>query len=99
MTATKTKKTTTKKPSSSLYEHCTGERQTSKNVYIVAYVSGKLSTYGEWMMDTEEFVTLASAKKREKELYKNALNGKTSIRTMPKSKKERKQLQQNINKF
>jgi hypothetical protein len=79
-----------------LYEHCTGTQQKSKNVFIVYYKNW----LDEWTADTEEFTTEAKAKTREKLIKKEkASNGKTTIQQSTKSKKERKTLAKNINKF
>ena len=79
-----------------LYEHCTGEQQKSINVYMVAYVNWK----GEWVMDDKKCKTEKSAITHSKKVAKEkALNGRVSVRIMPKSKRERAKLQKNINKF
>lgn len=79
-----------------LYEHCTGDKQKSINIYMVAYVNWK----GKWTLDNKEFKTESTAKKHSKKIAKEkAENGIVSIRLMPKSKKERSKLQKNIGKF
>jgi len=79
-----------------LYEHCTGDTQKSINVYIVAYVDWK----GEWVMDSKECKTEKSATTYSKKIAKEkALNGRVSVRIMPKSKIERTKFQTNINKL
>lgn len=79
-----------------LYEHCTGDTQKSTNVYMVAYVNWR----GEWVMDVKECKTEKSANTHSKRVAKEkALNGRVSVRIMPKSKTERAKLQANINNF
>ena len=79
-----------------LYEHCTGTTQKSTNVYMVAYVNWR----GEWVIDDKECKTEKAAKTHSKKIAKEkALNGRVSVRIMPKSKQERVKLQKNIGKF
>ena len=80
----------------SLYEHCTQSTQKSENIYMVAFVNWK----GEWCMDSKEFKSKKSAQAHSKKIAKKkALNGRVSVRSMPKSKTERNKLQASINEF
>lgn len=79
-----------------LYEYCTGNKLKSGYIYQVAYVDWR----GDWVMDDKEFKGEASAKKHSKAIGKEkALNGRVSVRMMPRSRVERTKLQANINKF
>ena len=84
------------KAAQKLYKHCTGEELKSGVVYMVAYVN----CWGDWVMDEQEFKTESAATKHGKKIAKEkALNGRVSVRVMPKSKTERSKLNSKINKF
>lgn len=82
------------------YLHCAGTPIESGWCYQVAYLSGKIGSYGKWIVDSKKYKTSDAAAKAAKRIAKTiALNGRVSVRLMPRSQSEANLLNANLDKF
>lgn len=82
------------------YLHCTGTPIESGWCYQVAYLSGRIGNYGQWVVDSKKYKTSDAAAKVAKKISKTiALNGRVSVRLMPRSQSEADLLNANLDKF
>lgn len=88
------------KATNDYYLHCTGTPIQDGWYYQVAYLSGRIGNYGEWVMDSKKFKTSDAAAKAAERIAKTiALNGRVSVRLMPRSQSEANLLNANLDRF